>query len=429
MYARNRSVVAVRLRLKLAGCVTAIRIYPLYIGLLLFVLCLPLGLGQSPALTVPAPGSVLPGASATFTWTAVKDATSYKLMLGIIPENFGHLGTYTHGPTSASTISVRATGLPTNGEIIYASLTWVVGGHAYIVRSAYIAAFRKTSSAPAIGSISCAAASFTGSGTDLCTVRLNAAAGKGGAKIELASTEPAAVVPASVRVPAGGKMATFKAEIAAVDKAQTAVLMATDGKSSRTCPLKLKAGSSVLELESKSIAFGDVKLESPSTQSLRLTSTGTNPLVIRSAAIAGNGFRLSGPKFPATLNPGKFETLDLEFDPEAAGKVSGDLTIVSNSVTGGSTVIPLSGTGQGGYEVRLSWDAPMSPGLVVAGYRVYRAASGSTDYGLLNEALDPDTSYTDDSVESGADYVYFVETVDRAGALSQPSKSLRVAVP
>lgn len=429
MYARSRSAAAIPLRLRLLRRVTSIRIYPHSIGLFLLALRLPFAMGQSPALTSPVSGSVLPGASATFTWTAVKDASSYKLMLGITPENFGHLGTYTRGSTSASTISVRATGLPTNGQIVYASLTWVIGGHAYIARSAYIAAFKGTSSAPAIGSLSCAAASLTGSGTDLCTVKLNVAAGKGGSKIELASSESAAVVPNSVRIPAGGKIATFKAEIAAVDRAQTAVLMATDGRTSKTCPIKLKAGSSVLELESKSIAFGDVNVSSPSTQSLRLTSTGTNPLVIDSAKTAGKGFKLSGPRFPVKLNPGKFETLDLEFAPEAAGKVSGDLTIGSNSVTGSSTVIPLSGTGQGGYEVKLNWNAPVGPGVAIAGYRVYRAAGGSTDYDLLNESLDPDTSYTDDSVESGADYFYYVETVNEAGAASVPSTLLSVAVP
>jgi hypothetical protein len=398
--------------------------------LLSFAFCAQAAIGQSPALIRPAPGSVLPGASVTFTWTAVSDATSYELKLGSIPKDLGHLGTYAAKRTSATTVSVHAAGLPTNGEVLYAVLTWVIGGHSYSAEYAYIAAFRGTSSAPVIDSLSCASASFTGSGTDACTVTLNAAAGKNGLSLELASSEPHAVVPVAVKIAAGKKSAIFYAEIAAVYLKQTAILMVTDGKSFKTFPVELNAGSSVLELESRIVAFGSVDLDATSTQSLRLNSTGKNPLTVDSAKISGKGFKMSGPRLPATLDPGKDLILDLEFDPAAAGRASGTLTIVSNSVTGGSTVVALSGTGAtSSYEVRLTWDAPVAPGVVIAGYRVYRAVKGSTDYGLRNAALVVDTSYTDDSVESGADYVYFVEAVDKAGFSSEPSKSLSISIP
>lgn len=410
------------------GCALASRCLP--IALLLFVFGVPATIGQTPALTGPAPGSVLPGPAATFTWTTVSSATSYKLMLGITPKNFGHLGIYTAKRTSASTISVRATGLPTSGKVVYASLSWVIGKSTFTSRYAYIAAFRGTSPAPTIDSLSCASASFTGSGTDLCTVKLATAAGKNGATIELAGSESKAVVPDSVEVKAGSKVATFKAEIAAVYVAQTAILLATDGKSHRTFQIRLHAGGSVLELESKSVAFGDVTLNSLSTQSLKLTSTGKNPLIIDSAKIAGKGFRMSGPKFPVNLNPEKVLTLDLEFDPSVAGKVTGELTIASNSVTGNSTVVPLSGTGEvKSYEVKLTWDAPSGSNVSIAGYRVYRALSGSSDFGLLNKSLVSDTSFVDGSVESGAEYIYYVETVDTAGTSSVPSDTLSIAIP
>ena len=81
-------------------------------------------MGQStapPALISPAPGSVLAGPSVTFTWTADSNATQYKLRLGSEPKNSGDLGVYTAGRASAASVSVRATGLPTNGEIGRAS--------------------------------------------------------------------------------------------------------------------------------------------------------------------------------------------------------------------------------------------------------------------------------------------------------------------
>jgi hypothetical protein len=400
------------------------------LGLLPLVFGSQAAMAQSPALISPLPGSVLHGATVTFTWTAVNYASSFKLELGSTARNTGDLGIYTAGRTTASSISVRATGLPTNGAIVYATLSWIIGGYAYKARSAYLAAFHGTSSAPAIDSLSCAGESFTGSATDLCTLKLNTAAGKNGTSIELASSDSAANVPDSVKVPAGGKTATFTAEIAAVYRAQTAILMATDGKSSRTFPIKLNTGSSVLELESRSVAFGNVPLNSPSTQSLKLASTGRNPLVIDSLTIAGKGFRMSGPRFPMALDPGKFVVVDLEFDPAAIGTAFGALTIVSNSTTGHSTLIRLSGTGQKiSYQVRLTWEAPSTSAVSIAGYRVFRATGGSSYYGLLNDSPDPDTTYTDETVQSGADYVYYVETVDAAGVSSAPSKTLSIAIP
>lgn len=399
-------------------------------GLVLLACAWSAALGQSPALTSPAPGSVLPGSVATFTWTTVSDATSYKLELGSIPEDFGHLGTYTRAGTTATSLSVRASGLPTNGEIVYANLTWVVGGHASTAHYAYIAAFRGSSAAPVIGSLSCASKSFTGPGTDLCSVKLNVAAGSGGANVELASSESAAVVPDRVKVPAGSKSATFKAEIAGVSRALSTILMATDGKSFKTFPIELKADKSVLELNTSSIAFGDVNLHSSATQSLRLSSTGKNPLVIDSAKIAGKGFTMSDAKFPITLDPGKSLSLDIEFDPATTGAVVGALTIASNSVTGSATVVQLTGTGKNiAYAVNLTWDAPSAPDVSIAGYRVYRAIDGSSQYGLLNGSLDQDTSYVDETVQSGAEYDYYVETVDLAGVASAPSKTLSIAIP
>jgi hypothetical protein len=46
-----------------------------------------------------------------------------------------------------------------------------------------------------------------------------------------------------------------------------------------------------------------------------------------------------------TLNPSQSLTLQVQFDPTAAGAASGQITISSNSTTGSTSVVTLSGTG------------------------------------------------------------------------------------
>ncbi len=78
-------------------------------------------------LTTPTPGSTLTGSSATFTWTAgTGNTTGYSLWLG--STGVGSNNLYHSGSTVAT--SVTATGLPTNGETIYARLFSYINGTA-----------------------------------------------------------------------------------------------------------------------------------------------------------------------------------------------------------------------------------------------------------------------------------------------------------
>jgi hypothetical protein len=54
---------------------------------------------------------------------------------------------------------------------------------------------------------------------------------------------------------------------------------------------------------------------------------------------------MSGATFPVTLNPTQSATVNVKFDPAAAGAVTGQLTIQSTSSTNGTAVIALTGTG------------------------------------------------------------------------------------
>jgi hypothetical protein len=102
---------------------------------------------------------------------------------------------------------------------------------------------------------------------------------------------------------------------------------------------------SSLASSSTSIAFGNVTVSKSATAGLTLSSTGTGPVTISALALSGTGFSLSGATFPTTLSPGQSLALTIQFAPSSVGAVTGQLTITSNSSTGSSTVINLTGAG------------------------------------------------------------------------------------
>jgi hypothetical protein len=236
-------------------------------------------------------------------------------------------------------------------------------------------------------------------------------------------------VPASVTVPPNATSIGFTASVASVSSSQAATISATAGSASSTFSLQLApAGVGTLAVNAGSISFGNVALNEAATQSVTLTSSGTSAVTINSATVTGSGFIQSGVTFPITLNPGQTATLNVQFDPTATGAATGALTFMSNSSTGGTTVVGLSGTGQS-YQVDLTWDAPGSSTDPVSGYHVYRATQGSSSYQLLNSSVDAQTNYTDSTGQSGAAYEYYVTTVDSAGAESGPSNTTSVTIP
>jgi hypothetical protein len=284
--------------------------------------------------------------------------------------------------------------------------------------------------AAALSGISCTNASITGAGTDLCTATLTAAAPSGGMAVALASSNTAVSVPGSVTVPAGATTAGFTATATAVSTATTDTLTATAAGVSKMFGLQLNPSKGELTLGSTSIAFGNVTLNSPSTQSITLTSTGTAAVTISAASATGTGFSLSGMSFPITLDPGKSATLDVQFDPKAEGAASGKVTLTSNASSGSTSTIALSGTGKAtSYSVDLSWNAPSSTSVPVAGYDVYREVSGGSSYQMLNSSVESSTSYTDSTVKSGTSYSYYVVSVDASGNQSGPSNVFTVSVP
>jgi hypothetical protein len=374
------------------------------------------------ALTSPTPASTLPGSTVTFHWTTDASATAYFLSLGT--DGPGSANLWESGSTTAT--SVTAGGLPINGASMNATLFTMIGGVWHSVYYTHIEAATPAT----LSTLTCANPSITGSGTDSCTATLKAAAPSGGAFVSLASSNNAVTAPATVSVAAGLSSATFMATVSAVSSTQTASLTANAGGVSQSFSLQLNAGSPVLSAIAASVAFGDVTLNTPATQSITLSSSGSLPVTVSSANLTGAGFSVSGAAFPVTLNPGATLTLNLEFDPASAGAATGQLTIASNSSTGSTSIVGLSGTGESpSYQVNLSWTAPQSSGDPIAGYNVYRAPSGGSIYQLLNSSVEDGTTYVDSAVTNGTTYDYYVESVDESGASSVPSTMLGVPIP
>jgi len=186
----------------------------------------------------------------------------------------------------------------------------------------------------------------------------------------------------------------------------------------------------VLTLSTSSLNFGSVTVGTPSTQTVTLSSTGSSAVTVSAASLKGTGFTISGATFPVTLNPNIAIKVQVQFDPTVVGAAAGTLTFTSNSTTGGTSVVMLSGTGTAVlHEVTLSWAAPTSSPVPVTGYNVYREASGGSSFQLLNASEVSNTSYIDQNVVAGSSYTYYVKSVDSAGVESTNSNQVSVTIP
>jgi hypothetical protein len=78
------------------------------------------------ALVSPVPGSQLASSSVTFNWNAGAGVTNYWFNLGTASSGANAKNIYSSGPVTVLTETVS--GLPTNGEAIYATLYSYIGG-------------------------------------------------------------------------------------------------------------------------------------------------------------------------------------------------------------------------------------------------------------------------------------------------------------
>ena len=78
------------------------------------------------------------------------------------------------------------------------------------------------------------------------------------------------------------------------------------------------------------------------------------------------------------------------------------------------------------HTANLTWDASTSR---VVGYNVYRGANPNGPYTKINSTLDPNTSYSDSTVQAGQTYYYLTTAVDKDGVESAYSNQTEAVIP
>jgi hypothetical protein len=198
---------------------------------------------------------------------------------------------------------------------------------------------------PVLTGFTCASSSMGGAGTDLCTLTLNGPAPEGGLRVAISSDNAAVATTTAALVHTNTSSAQFTLSVSAVSTAQTATLTASTGSTANGFTLQLNAAQPTLGVSAASVAFGDVPVNVVTTRTLTLASTGTGTVTVSGATVTGSGFALVPLAFPVSLNPGQTASISVQLAPTAAGAVTGQLAIASNSTTGSSAIIPLSGKG------------------------------------------------------------------------------------
>ncbi len=182
-----------------------------------------------------------------------------------------------------------------------------------------------------------------------------------------------------------------------------------------------------LAVSPSSINFGNVTVGSSSPAGGTLTA-GSSDVIVNSADWSGTGFALSGITFPVTVPAGKSVPFTVTFTPQAAGQVSGSVSFFSNA-TNSPAVETWTGNGTQTVQphtVALSWTPSQSQ---VTGYNVYRGNATGGPYGKINSSVDPNTAYTDASVQNGKTYYYVTTAINSQGQESTYSNEAQAVVP
>jgi len=189
------------------------------------------------------------------------------------------------------------------------------------------------------------------------------------------------------------------------------------------------AGAGQLSVSLSTIDFGNVAIGSSSTRTGTLTA-GTSAVAISSASWSGQGYSLSGFRFPVTLTAGQSVPFTVTFAPQVTGTAAGRILFISDS-SNSPTTATLTGTGTQAKpavpSVTLSWNPSSSP---VIGYNVYRGTTSGGPYpSRLTSSPQPTTSFVDNTVASGVNYYYVATAVDQDSVESDYSNQITALIP
>jgi hypothetical protein len=196
--------------------------------------------------------------------------------------------------------------------------------------------------------------------------------------------------------------------------------------------LSATAAAAAVQLtpSASSLSFGSVTVGSSGTSQLTVKSTGNTNATISKVTVSGTGFVLGSSAASVILDPSQTESYTVNFDPKAAGAISGTLTITSNAANSPLN-IALSGTGiatsASNHTVALTWERSSTSS--VTGYFVYRGTKPSGPFAQLNSSPESSPSYSDSTVSGGQVYYYYVTAVDSSNIQSADSNEVSVTIP
>jgi hypothetical protein len=196
--------------------------------------------------------------------------------------------------------------------------------------------------------------------------------------------------------------------------------------------LSATAAAAAVQLtpSASSLSFGSVTVGSSGTGQLTVKSTGNTNATISKVTVTGAGFVLASSAASVILDPSQTESYTVNFDPKAAGSLTGTLTITSNAANSPLN-IALSGTGvatsASKHSVALTWERSSTSS--VTGYFVYRGTKPSGPFAQLNSSPESSPSYSDSTVSDGQVYYYFVTAVDSSNIQSADSNEVSVTIP
>jgi hypothetical protein len=199
------------------------------------------------------------------------------------------------------------------------------------------------------------------------------------------------------------------------------------GNSPLSIPLSGTGVAAVLTLSANpaSLVFGNVTVGTTTTQNDQLTNTGNAAVDITTVSATGTGFSVTGGS-NTILAPNQSVTVTVSFNPQAAGQLSGNVSVSSNAAT---LNVPLSGTGVSApkHSVALAWDSSPSSGVV--SYNLYRSTSAAGPFTKVGSTTSTVLVFTDTTVQGGQTYFYEVTSVDSGSLESAVDGPVQVAVP
>ena len=229
---------------------------------------------------------------------------------------------------------------------------------------------------------------------------------------------------------APGKSATFTVSFTPTSGASSAsslTLVSNAPTSPTMIPLSGSGLAPVLQLtpSTTSLSFGSETLGASSSQSVTLANTGNSAVAISQINVTGSGFSLNGSAPLVTLSAGQTASFGVKFAPTVSGSLTGSASVVSTAANSPLS-ISLSGSGAQPHFVSLAWSESSSG---VVGYYVYSSTQASGPPAKLNSTPASTTAYTDNTVQSGQTYYYWVTAVDSSGVESAYSSNVSATIP